>query len=391
MTSTATSISWDGLTLDPRPFARFDEHGTLTSGKKPVGSAGPRVIELEGHSPGGIFGRPATVPGRIQWTVEQETSRVLAPDNPFRQAAADKGGVVVDRPYFDSALAVVPKVQAVRPPTCLPRAGPQGDQFLLVPEERREINEYETKMQAAERVGRKARHQKTRLDFIMRHRYPEGSIGVDSPSNPDSEVHAEQRVTREKTEAASLGRAAARRQRLDDIRGNPRPRFGYDPWQHPDLALGGGIQQGVFGGVTAGSGEWGAATPVRGNGGENFLQAKARVREGRAEEGSARPAGNRVSPRGSPQPHPRAAKGGGLSETFANILGMREKVPKADPRVRAQALWDEGCGRRCYNIVSGARLPLQTAKAERPPGHLAHPSQQSLERGRHLQASLVAA
>lgn len=34
--STATSISWDGLTLDPRPFARFDEHNTLTCGKKPV-------------------------------------------------------------------------------------------------------------------------------------------------------------------------------------------------------------------------------------------------------------------------------------------------------------------------------------------------------------------
>lgn len=34
--TTATSISWDGLTLDPRPFARFDEHGTLTCGKKPV-------------------------------------------------------------------------------------------------------------------------------------------------------------------------------------------------------------------------------------------------------------------------------------------------------------------------------------------------------------------
>lgn len=42
------------------------------------------------------------------------------------------------------------------------RAGPQGDRALLAPEERREMNDYETKMQAAERVGRKARHQKTR-------------------------------------------------------------------------------------------------------------------------------------------------------------------------------------------------------------------------------------
>lgn len=79
------------------------------------------------------------------------------------------------------------------------------------------------------------------------------------------------------------------------------------------------------------------------------------------------------------------------SETFINILGMREKVPKSDPAIRGQALWDEGCGRRPYNIVSGARLPLPTAKAERPPGRLAHPSQQSLERGRNLQGSLIPA
>lgn len=56
------------------------------------------MIELEGHAPGGIFGRPATGPGRIQWTVEQETSRVLAPDNPFKQAAADEVGLLHTKP-----------------------------------------------------------------------------------------------------------------------------------------------------------------------------------------------------------------------------------------------------------------------------------------------------
>lgn len=34
----------------------------------------------------------------------------------------------------------------------------------------------------------------------MRHRYPEGSIGVDSPYNPTSEVYAETRMAREKRE-----------------------------------------------------------------------------------------------------------------------------------------------------------------------------------------------
>ncbi|CBN80161.1 expressed unknown protein [Ectocarpus siliculosus] len=389
-TSTATSISWDGLTLDPRPFARFDEHNTLTTGKKPAGSAGARVMVLEGHAPGGIFGRPVTGPGRMQWTVEQETSRVMAPDNPFRRATVCGGGVNVERPFFDSALAVVPKVQAVRPPTCLSRAGPQGDRALLAPEERREINDYDTKMQNAERVGRKARHQKTRLDFILKHRYPEGAIGVDSPSNPTSEVHAETRLTREKKEAASSAHASARRHRLDDIRGDPRPRFGYDPWQHPDLPAGGGIQQGVFGGVTAEGGGWGAIKQVGGNGGEHFLQTKTRKGSRQACGADVPPAGSRIGDNMTRGQQP-SAMGHARSETFINILGMRQKIPKSDPRVRAQALWDEGCGRRSYNIVTGVQLPLPSVKAERPPGRLAHPSQQSLERGRNLQASLIAA
>lgn len=101
--------------------------------------------------------------------------------------------------------------------------------------------------------------------------------------------------------------------------------------------------------------------------------------------------GSRVAHHVPPRPQTHDAKGCVRSETFNNILGMREKVPKSDPRVRSQALWDEGCGRRPYDIVSGVQLPLPTAKAERAPRRLAHPSQQSLERGRNLQASLIAA
>lgn len=43
----------------------------------------------------------------------------------------------------------------------------------------------------------------------MRHRYPEGAIGVDSPYNPFSEVHAEKRSIRENKEVgkAKFGRS----------------------------------------------------------------------------------------------------------------------------------------------------------------------------------------
>lgn len=39
-----------------------------------------------------------------------------------------------------------------------------------------------------------------RLDFILSRRYPEGAIGVDSPSNPTSEAHAEKKKSRDKAE-----------------------------------------------------------------------------------------------------------------------------------------------------------------------------------------------
>lgn len=39
-----------------------------------------------------------------------------------------------------------------------------------------------------------------RLEYILKHRYPEGAIGVDSPSNPCTKVHADTRRDRQKAE-----------------------------------------------------------------------------------------------------------------------------------------------------------------------------------------------
>lgn len=57
-----------------------------------MANTGARVVELEGHQPGGMFGRTATHPGRMQWTMEQETSRVLAHDSPFVDRTKVKRG-----------------------------------------------------------------------------------------------------------------------------------------------------------------------------------------------------------------------------------------------------------------------------------------------------------
>lgn len=74
--------------------------------------------------------------------------------------------------------------------------------------------------------------------------------------------------------------------------------------------------------------------------------------------------------------------------THERLFGTHERRSRVDPRFRAQRLWDEGMGRRNYDIVFGKRPCLKTQQPERPEGRLSHPSQQSLERGRNIQGSL---
>lgn len=107
----------------------------------------------------------------------------------------------------------------------------------------------------------------------------------------------------------------------------------------------------------------------------------------RPTEESRLAAGRSIAEYGKHPPHAHIA----TSDTYRRLFGPRERVPKSDPRVRSQTLRDEGAGRRRYDIVSGAGLPFKTLLPERPPGRLAHPSQQSLERGRNLHGALVAA
>lgn len=42
-----------------------------------------------------------------------------------------------------------------------------------------------------------------RLEFIEKHRFPEGVLGVDSPSNPTSELYAEKRSITQRREVSN--------------------------------------------------------------------------------------------------------------------------------------------------------------------------------------------
>jgi hypothetical protein len=74
------TTSWDGLSVDPRPFSRLDTKPLPGCGKyaTSAGMAGNRVVEL-GPSPEGgalCFGRPASHEASIPLTETQESCRV---------------------------------------------------------------------------------------------------------------------------------------------------------------------------------------------------------------------------------------------------------------------------------------------------------------------------
>ena len=87
------SISWDGLSVDPRPFSRFDARPVQTAkATKPVGMAGSRVVELDAVNDGTVFTLP----------VGPERARPIPPTaeqlDTTKRTAPGCDSVIVDEP-----------------------------------------------------------------------------------------------------------------------------------------------------------------------------------------------------------------------------------------------------------------------------------------------------
>lgn len=143
--------------LKPQQFS------TLVSFKIRASVPLPRTINAECVQQGCMAGRPGT-----------STSHDVVVAQYFSQKRWDKMPSSMLEVRDDrrgarlAALSVPTHTSTIRAGR---RAGPQGDNALLTPEERRQINEYETKMQSAMRLGRKAQHQKTRQEETSRIMY----------------------------------------------------------------------------------------------------------------------------------------------------------------------------------------------------------------------------
>ncbi|GMI00600.1 hypothetical protein TrLO_g8471 [Triparma laevis f. longispina] len=227
------SISWDGLSVDPRPFSRFDARpmpGAKT-GTHPVGVAGNRVIELDPVNDGSVFTLPTQ--GDKVRPIPPTAAQI---DTTVRGGIDGFDTVVLDEPSFNNYHLHIPQTRPARTPSALLRGGPQADQTLLTPAERKEIMVFEHKQKAAHKLISKADGSKNRLNALMATKHHTGVTGVDSVRNLNSAVYGElggsiQRKLDRKA-ASSMARTAA----LSRI-GNAEERLGYNPFHHNTTVL----------------------------------------------------------------------------------------------------------------------------------------------------------
>ncbi|GMH92792.1 hypothetical protein TrVE_jg12084 [Triparma verrucosa] len=226
------SISWDGLSVDPRPFSRFDAR-PMQSAKTshPVGMAGNRVVELDPVNDGSVFTLP----------VGEDKVRPIPPtaaqiDTAVRGGVDGYDTVVLDEPSFNNFHLHIPQTRPAKTPSALIRGGPQADQTLLTPAERKEIMVFEHKQKAAHKLIAKADGARNRLHSLMATKHHTGVTGVDSVRNLNSAVYGSLGQTIQsklsKKAASSLARTAA----LTRL-ASAEERLGYNPFHHNTTVL----------------------------------------------------------------------------------------------------------------------------------------------------------
>jgi len=116
-------------------------------------------------------------------------------------------------------------------PSALIRGGPEADECLLNPRERREIMEFEHRRIAAKKMCGKADGSANRLNALMRTQHKTGAVGVDSVKNLESGVYGDLGRTIAMKMDAKVTHEVARRERLT-MKKDVVARNGYHPFHH---------------------------------------------------------------------------------------------------------------------------------------------------------------
>lgn len=221
------SHSWDAISDDPRAFTRLEATEMPVQEAHPVTMSGGAMVELERKTDGlkVLNGyQPSTTLRPIPLTMEQKdvemVEETLSGYNKLEQRAREEGKkVVMEMPaYFANMQVRAPALKGLQAPKALRESGPQCDQRLLNPQQRREIADYERKMHAGELYLKEAKMARGKTFKQVRGpNFHRGILMVDTATNDASEVYGDRakayRAKYEKKEEM----AVKRRDRLSEV------------------------------------------------------------------------------------------------------------------------------------------------------------------------------
>jgi len=220
--------SWAGLSQGK--FSRTDIKGEVPLQRSgPVALEGATVLPLDDSKSLEMLNvrQEAKQLTTIPLTREQRDlsmSSDLKGRVPVHVAATHTNRVVIagQLPGFRNLHPTPPVYEAIEVPTFMAEAGPQADQRLLNPTQRRQIMEFDKKLVTAnlDIKHAKAVREKTRKQLASV-QYNRGVLMVDSAENEESEIYGqlahERRVAAEQKELIHLERRANLAQRTSSI------------------------------------------------------------------------------------------------------------------------------------------------------------------------------
>jgi len=193
------SNSWDARSDNPQSFSRLEAVNLPVQYTKPVTLLGSAVVELEPRTGLDVLNchqehkTLSTLPlTREQLDVGMKPD--LKGHVPMVQKAKEENGIILleSLPTFKNMDMAGPQFRKVDIPQYMIEAGPQCDQRLLTPAQRREILEIEKRKNAADNYIKVATAQRSSLKKqISGQQYYRGILGVDSNENDESEIYGE--------------------------------------------------------------------------------------------------------------------------------------------------------------------------------------------------------
>lgn len=150
------SYSWDGQSDNPKSFSRLNLTEMPVQKTRPITLSGAAVVPLDpitGLEVLNVHQPPAQLSQIPLTNIQTEVGMVgdLSGKIPMAETARNAGKNVLleDRPTFKNYELRPPKFKTVEVPKFMEEAGPNCDQVLLTPAQRREILEYEKSKNAA--------------------------------------------------------------------------------------------------------------------------------------------------------------------------------------------------------------------------------------------------